>query len=122
MKKTNYYSAVISENSVVLYKTKESWKGSSYSPLYDIVLENTIAWTEPLTGILHITGNQRMYDLFFDRVYEKDWKREPEENYIQTRRTWFTKKLERYLEGWVLLKERKPYQGMFKSWSIEIKK
>jgi len=120
MKKTNYYFAIISEGSIVLYKTKESCKIVSFSPLYDIVLENITAWTEPLTGILHITGDQRVYHIFFDRIYEKDWEEEPDENYIKTRRTWFTRKLERYLEGWTLMKKRKPYQSMFKSWNVRI--
>ena len=73
-------------------------------------------------GSLRITGKEIVYDLYLSDTLENDWKNEPEEEEILTKRIGFWNRREvKYLrEGWVKTKKRIPVDLEFgNGWILE---
>ena len=120
METLKYPHCVINDDSVFLSEHK-----LSFSPLYEIYLENVIINIYD-NGVIDICGDKVQCDIVFSKTKISDLDSEPEEDYINHYKGfklfgfYLIKPYDYVKSGWYKLKERKPKRITISKYRLEV--
>lgn len=109
-----------SDNTVHFYS--EKFKGVNFSYLNDkAALINATAYIDDI-GLLHIEGEELIWNLAIDKQYVSEMEEKPAKKYIKKTKgiKWLGIKPKEYVQGWYCLTRKKKANYILKQYMISI--